>query len=67
MSEATTPPSAGGTHATTRERAPGGAPPGSGEPNVGDGVSALANLSRVYDYFLAVHGRNSLDGVGVVS
>jgi Zn-dependent metalloprotease len=40
------------------------APPGSGEPNVGDGVSALANLSRVYDYFLAVHGRNSLDGVG---
>ncbi len=32
--------------------------------SVGDGVSALANLSRVYDYFLGVHGRNSLDGAG---
>ncbi len=33
-------------------------------PNVGDGVSALLNLSRVYDYFLSVHGRNSLDDAG---
>ncbi len=33
-------------------------------PNVPDGVSALVNLSRVYDYFLSVHGRNSLDGAG---
>jgi hypothetical protein len=27
-------------------------------------VSALFNFSEVYDYFLAVHGRNSLDGQG---
>jgi len=33
-------------------------------PSVGDGVSALVNLSRVYDYFLGVHGRNSLDDAG---
>jgi len=33
-------------------------------PNVADGVSALVNLSRVYDYYLNVHGRNSLDGAG---
>jgi Zn-dependent metalloprotease len=39
-------------------------PQGSGGSNVRDGVSALANLSRVYDYFLGVHGRNSLDGAG---
>lgn len=29
-----------------------------------DAVSAAANLSSVYDYFLSAHGRNSLDGNG---
>lgn len=29
-----------------------------------DGVSAAFNLSETYDYFLAVHGRDSLDGAG---
>lgn len=29
-----------------------------------DGVSALANLSSVYDYYRNVHGRDSLDGEG---
>ena len=29
-----------------------------------DAVSAAANLSSVYDYFLQEHGRNSLDGNG---
>ena len=33
-------------------------------PSVDDGVSALVNLSHVYDYFLDVHGRNSLDDAG---
>jgi Zn-dependent metalloprotease len=32
--------------------------------NVADGVSALANLSHTYDYYLGVHGRNSIDGNG---
>jgi Zn-dependent metalloprotease len=31
---------------------------------VPDGVSALVNFSRVYDYFLGTHGRDSLDGQG---
>lgn len=51
-------------HLTSSTGASPWAPQGSGGANVGDGVSALANLSRVYDYFLSVHGRNSLDGVG---
>lgn len=51
-------------HLTSATGASPWAPQGSGGANVGDGVSALANLSRVYDYFLAVHGRNSLDGLG---
>lgn len=29
-----------------------------------DGVSAAFNFSKTYDYFLDVHGRNSLDGAG---
>ena len=33
-------------------------------PWLADGVSALFNFSAVYDYYLAVHGRDSLDGRG---
>src|SRR4030095_15400093 len=32
--------------------------------NVADGVSALPTLSHTYDYYLGVHGRNSIDGNG---
>lgn len=35
-----------------------------GGPWLADGVSALVNFSAVYDYFLAVHGRDSLDDRG---
>lgn len=32
--------------------------------DIADGVSAAYNFSRTYDYFLAQHDRNSLDGQG---
>jgi Zn-dependent metalloprotease len=38
--------------------------PAAGGPWIPDGVSALANFSAVYDYYLAHHARNSLDGQG---
>jgi Zn-dependent metalloprotease len=33
-------------------------------PWLADGVSAASHFARVYDYFLLVHGRNSIDGAG---